>query len=83
MISVKDPSSRLLRWRLLLEEFDNTIEYKAGKNNVNADALPRHPLVLNTSIASKEKQQNFVQETHECPIGGHQGVQRTYDRLKL
>ena len=20
---------------------------------------------------------------HECPIGGHQGVQRTYDRLKL
>ena len=38
MFSVNDPSSRLLRWRLLLEEFDYTIEYKAGKKNVNADA---------------------------------------------
>jgi hypothetical protein len=30
MFSVKDPSSRLLRWRLLLEEYDYSIEYKAG-----------------------------------------------------
>ena len=34
-------------------------------------------------IASKEKQQKILQEMHECPIEGHQGVQRTYDRLKL
>jgi hypothetical protein len=34
-------------------------------------------------ITSKEKQQKFVQEMHECPIGGHQSFQRTYDRLKL
>jgi hypothetical protein len=31
MFSMKDPSSRLLRWRLLLEEFDCRVEYKAGK----------------------------------------------------
>jgi hypothetical protein len=83
MFSVKDPSSRLLRWRLLLEEFDYTIEYKAGSKNVNADALSRNPVVLTTMITSKEKQHKIVQEMHECPIGGHQGVQRTYDRLKL
>jgi len=34
MFSVKDRSSRLLRWRLLLEEFDYTIEYKAGKRTL-------------------------------------------------
>ena len=83
MFSVKDPSSRLLRWRLLLEEFDYTIEYKAGKKNVNADALSRNPVVMTAMITSKEKQQKILQEMHECPIGGHQGVQRTYDRLKL
>jgi len=83
VFSVKDPSSRLLRWRLLLEEFHYAIEYKAGKKNVNVDALSRNPVVLTTMVASKEKQQKILQEMHECPIGGHQGVQRTYDRLKL
>ena len=83
MFSVKDPSSRLLRWRLLLEEFDYTIEYKAGKKNVNADALSRNPVVMTVMIASKEKQQKILKEMHECPIGGHQGVQRTFERLKL
>jgi hypothetical protein len=79
MFSVKDPSSILLRRCLLLEEFDYTVQYKAGKKNVNADALSRNPVLLTTMITSKEKQQ----EMHECPIGGHRGVQRPYDRLKL
>jgi hypothetical protein len=25
----------------------------------------------------------MLKQMHGCPIGGHQGVQRTYDRLKL
>lgn len=41
LMSVKDPGSRLMRWRLKLEEFDYEIVYKAGKYNVNADALSR------------------------------------------
>ena len=81
MFSVKDPSSRLLRWRLLLEEYDYTIASKVGKKNVNADALSRNPVVMTVMI--KEKQRKILKETHECPIGGHQGAQRTYDRLKL
>jgi hypothetical protein len=83
MFSVKDPSSRLLKWRLLLEEFEYTIEYKAGKKNVNADALSRNLVVMTAMFTSKEKQQKILQEMHECPIGGHQVVQRTNDRLKL
>jgi hypothetical protein len=83
MFSVKDPSSRLLRWRLLLEEYDYTVEYKAGKRNVNADALSRNPVVMTVMISSKEKQTKILKEMHECPVGGHEGVQRTYERLKL
>ena len=34
LFNVKDPSSRLLRWRLKLEEYDYTIEYCKGKENL-------------------------------------------------
>ena len=44
MNSVKDPTSRLLRWRLKLAEYDYQIVYKAGKANTNADALSRNPV---------------------------------------
>jgi len=42
--SVKDPTSRLVRWRLKLAEYKYTVTYKAGKNNVNADALSWNPI---------------------------------------
>ena len=40
----KDPCSRVSRWRLKLAEYDFDEIYKAGKMNVNADALPRNPI---------------------------------------
>ena len=36
-------TQRLLRWRLLLEEFNPTFLYKSGPSNVLADALSRVP----------------------------------------
>jgi hypothetical protein len=33
IFNVKDPSSRLIRWKLLLEEYEYQIEYRAGKQN--------------------------------------------------
>jgi len=41
LFSIKDPGSRLARWRLKLEEYDYKIEYKPGRINNNADALSR------------------------------------------
>lgn len=41
--SVKDPTSRLVRWRLKLAEYEYEVIYKAGKANENADALSRNP----------------------------------------
>lgn len=41
--SIKDPSSRLWKWRLRLSEYEFEIRYKPGKVNSNADALSRNP----------------------------------------
>jgi hypothetical protein len=40
-MNVKHPGSRLLRWRIHLEEFDYKITYKRGSQNSNAYALSR------------------------------------------
>lgn len=41
LFNVKDPGSRLIRWRLKLEEYNYDIIYKQGKLNLNADCLSR------------------------------------------
>ncbi|XP_011860867.1 PREDICTED: uncharacterized protein LOC105558005 [Vollenhovia emeryi] len=43
--SVKDPSSRLWKWRTKLLEYEYEIKYKKGTLNNNADALSRNPPV--------------------------------------
>ena len=40
----KDSCLRVLRWRLKLAEYDFDVIYKAGKMNVNVDALSRNPM---------------------------------------
>lgn len=40
LFNLKDPNSRLVRWRLKLEEYDYVIKYKKGKIN-QADPLSR------------------------------------------
>lgn len=42
--NVKDPASRLARWKIQLENYEFEVVYKAGKKNVNADALSRNPV---------------------------------------
>lgn len=62
IFSVKDPTSRLLTFRLKLEEFDYKIIHKAGKYNVVADALSRTTITntitekINVITRSQEKQ---------------------------
>lgn len=41
LFNVKDPGSRLMRWRLKLAEYHYEVVYKPGKDNMNADALSR------------------------------------------
>ncbi|CAK1597326.1 unnamed protein product [Parnassius mnemosyne] len=41
LFNMKDPSSRLLKFRLALEEYDYIVEYVRGSENAAADALSR------------------------------------------
>lgn len=41
LFSLKDPNSRLTKWRLRLEEFDYQIQHKMGKEHSVANALSK------------------------------------------
>ena len=50
--NAQDANMRILRWRLKLAEYDYDVVYKAGKANVNADALSRNPVDYNETICN-------------------------------
>ena len=43
LMSIQDPSGRLARWSMLIQNFDFDIIHRPGKANGNADALSRRP----------------------------------------
>ena len=42
LMNIKEPTGRLARWALLLQQHDFTIQQRSGPINGNADALSRH-----------------------------------------
>jgi len=62
LINVKDPNSRLMRWRLKLEEFDYETVCKSGKTNTNADALCRISINAIDSYLSDEEIQTILMD---------------------
>lgn len=80
MMNLKEPNSRLTRWRLKLSEYDFTVMYKKGKCNTNADALSRieiHNEEISSVIANcsekppsllSNSETETVHTSHENPI---------------
>jgi hypothetical protein len=38
---------------------------------------------VNVEEITDERKQKIISEMHNCPVGGHQGIQRTFERIKL
>jgi hypothetical protein len=63
--------------------------YKPGARNTNADALSKINITeVNTvnetsSVPTDEEKMKILQEFHQQPTGGHLGMIRTFERIKL
>jgi len=68
LFNVKDPGSRLTRWRLKLEEYQYLIQYKPGCNNTNADALSRIRVTTRAQTLRNEQISEFSDNTEPTEI---------------
>ena len=91
IMNVKDPGSRLLRWRIKLEEYQYVIVFKRGVANTNADALSRIGQVAVATgtteperqlITDEETKRTILYEYHDAPLGGHRGMNRTVREIR-
>lgn len=78
LFNVKDPGSRLVRWRLKLEEYDYAITYKPGKFNLNADALSR---IKDTQTNVKNVKSHSDEDTYSNFLKKLGTTLLTYDKL--
>ena len=63
LMKTNDPTRRLSRWALLLQEYDFEIKYIAGRKHLHADSLSRNPV-----DAAPEGETDFP-ETHLFNFG--------------
>lgn len=72
MMTMKEPNSRLTRWRLRLSEYDFSVIYKKGKSNTNADALSRieiHAIEATSSIEQIDEMNSLMGNPSESILG--------------
>lgn len=65
VMNLKEPNSRLTRWKLKLSEYDFTVIYKKGTSNTNADALSR------IQIYNEETSSMIANASERLPSVGH------------
>ncbi|GFU24810.1 retrovirus-related Pol polyprotein from transposon 17.6 [Trichonephila clavipes] len=96
LMSLKDPSRRLARWALRLQEHDFDVKYKTGKKHSDADALSRNPVEEETEaldkflavttngipVIPKHLRADILRHFHDAPTAGHLGFAKTYDRIR-
>ena len=69
LINLKNPSGRLMRWSLLLQDFDFTICYKSGKRHTDVDSLSRMPHA-GTFVVTRSRSQAAAASACRLSSGG-------------
>lgn len=92
IMSLKEPKGRLARWQLFLMSYDMEINHRRGTELRDADAISRlcldkKPIVCAVlrakPLLSPEDKQMILKRYHDDPdSGGHDGIMRTYYKLK-
>ncbi|GFX55818.1 retrovirus-related Pol polyprotein from transposon 297 [Trichonephila clavipes] len=77
LMNLKDPSGRLARWALRLQEHDFDVKYKTGKHS-DADALSRNPVEEETETPDK-----FLAVTTSMNLAMEQKKDQDLTKLKL
>lgn len=77
LMNARDPSSRLARWNLLLQEYDYEVIHRAGKTNQNADTLSRMPVRALDIFVPSVEEARMKREQFDDP-----GVQKIVKSLK-
>nr|GEY90869.1 retroelement Pol polyprotein-like [Tanacetum cinerariifolium] len=93
LFNKQNAKPRLLRWVLLLQEFDFTVRDKKGAENLAADHLSRLENPHQSVLDKKEINETFPFETlnveavdilkacHNGPTGGHHGPNYTANKV--
>jgi hypothetical protein len=90
-MNVKDPGSRLLRWRIKLEEYDYEVVYRKGPLNTKVDALSRISSLTKEKRAPEKKRERIIDEEtkatlmyeyNDSPVGGHRGMNKTFREIR-
>lgn len=65
LMNAKDQNSRLMRWKLKLEDYDYTIVHRAGTRHANADALSRVNTISVVTRSKARLQRDLVDSSDE------------------
>lgn len=63
--NLKEPNMKLQRWKIKLNDYNFTISYVKGKDNIIADGLSRFPYNNNKDTIIPNKENSFLQFTNE------------------
>ncbi|RVX11550.1 Retrovirus-related Pol polyprotein from transposon 297 [Vitis vinifera] len=80
LLAVQDVKARLIRWILLLQEFDLQIKDKKGVENVVADHLSRSD---HKKCVPEDEQQGILNHCHENACGGHFASQKQHEGVAI
>ena len=83
LLTIQEPSGRLLRWRFRLAEYNFHVMYKKGPQNVHADALSRLRTATETVADDWDEIPSFLVEEEFSDVTDDETDNRTHLPRKL